>query len=415
MERRRVVVTGMGVKSPAGNTIDTFWETLLAASATAARPIERVDVSDWPVGFACEVKDFDPEEYIEAKEVRRTDRVAQLGYAAAADAIKQAGALGIDPARIGVVAGTGVGGLETQEREEIVVYEKGPTRVSPFLVPMMMANATAAMVSMGNGYRGPNLCIATACAAGTNAIGEAAHIIRYGGADAIIAGGSEMAITKVGMAAFARMGALSTRRDDPATASRPFDASRDGFVMGEGAAFLVLEEYENAVARGATIYGEILGYGRNADAHHITAPSPDGAGAIGCMEAAIADAGLTPADIGHVNAHGTSTPLNDASEAEAIIKVFDGAPPPVTSTKGVTGHLIAAAGAVEAVASMLAMRDGLVPPTANHERTDPEIALDVISGSPRPLRGPVLSNSFGFGGHNATLVVGPAETAGGAG
>jgi 3-oxoacyl-[acyl-carrier-protein] synthase II len=223
----------LGVKSPAGNTIDSFWETLLAAARTAAGPIERVDVSDWPVGFACEVKGFDPEEYVDAKEIRRTDRVALLGFAAAADAIKQAGALGIDPARIGVVAGTGVGGLETQEREEIVVYEKGKTRVSPFLVPMMMANATAAMISMGNGYRGPNLCIATACAAGTNAIGEAAHIIRYGGADAIIAGGSEAAITTVGMAAFARMGALSTRRDDPATASRPFDATRDGFVMGE--------------------------------------------------------------------------------------------------------------------------------------------------------------------------------------
>ncbi|MEY2418812.1 MAG: 3-oxoacyl-[acyl-carrier-protein] synthase [Actinomycetota bacterium] len=408
MERRRVVVTGMGVKSPAGNTIDTFWDTLLAAANTAAGPIERVDVSDWPVGFACEVKGFDPEEYIDAKEVRRTDRVAQLGFAAAADAIKQAGALGIDPARIGVVAGTGVGGLETQEREEIVVYEKGKTRVSPFLVPMMMANATAAMVSMGNGFRGPNLCIATACAAGTNAIGEAAHIIRYGGADAIIAGGAEAAITTVGMAAFARMGALSTRRDDPARASRPFDASRDGFVMGEGAAFLVLEEYENAVARGATIYGEILGYGRNADAHHITAPSPDGAGAIGCMEAAIADAGLTPADIGHVNAHGTSTPLNDAAESQAIYKVFSGSAPPVVSTKGVTGHCIGAAGAIECVAALLASTKGLVPPTANHTEKGEGIEVDVVHGSPREVApAPAISNSFGFGGHNGTLVVGP--------
>ena len=296
-ERRRVVVTGMGGKSPAGNTLDTFWDTLLAASCTAAGPIERVDVSDWPVQFACEVKGFDPEEYIEAKEVRRADRVAQLGYAAAVDAINQSGIIGSDPARIGVVAGTGVGGLETQEREEIVVYEKGKTRVSPFLVPMMMTNATAAMISMGHGLRGPNLCIATACAAGTNAIGEAAHIIRYGAADAIVAGGSEACITAVGMAAFARMGALSTRRDDPATASRPFDASRDGFVMGEGGAFLVLEEYEHAVARGATIYGEILGSRRNADAHHIHAPPPAGGRMIGPMEPASADADRPPAAV----------------------------------------------------------------------------------------------------------------------
>ncbi|HUR78305.1 MAG TPA: beta-ketoacyl-ACP synthase II [Acidimicrobiales bacterium] len=408
MERRRVVVTGMGVKSPAGLTIDTFWDTLLAASATAAGPIERVDVSDWPVPFACEVKGFDPEDYIEAKEVRRTDRVAQLGFAAAVDAIKQAGALNIDPARIGVVAGTGVGGLETQEREEIVVYEKGKTRVSPFLVPMMMANATAAMISMGHGFRGPNLCIATACAAGTNAIGEAAHIIRYGGADAIIAGGSEAAITTVSMAAFARMGALSTRRDDPATASRPFDASRDGFVMGEGAAFFVLEEYQHATARGATIYGELLGYGRNADAHHITAPRPDGGGMIGAMETAIADAGLAAGDIGHVNAHGTSTPLNDSAESQAIYKVFNGSPPPVTSTKGVTGHCIGAAGAIEAVAALLGSTRGLVPPTANHTEKGEGIEVDVVAGTPRQIDvKPALSNSFGFGGHNASLVVGP--------
>ena len=409
MEPRRVVVTGMGVKSPAGNDIDTFWATLAAGARTAAGPVERVDASGWPVAFACEVKDFDPEAYFEAKEVRRTDRVALLGFAAAADAIAQAGALGVDPARIGVVAGTGVGGLETQEREEIVVYEKGPSRVSPFLVPMMMPNATAATISMGYGYRGPNVCVATACAAGTNAIGEAAHIIRYGHADAMIAGGSEAAITPVAMAAFARMGALSTRRDDPSTASRPFDASRDGFVMGEGAGFLVLETYDNAVARGATILGEILGYGRNADAHHITAPSPDGAGAINCMELAIADAGLTPAAIGHVNAHGTSTPLNDAAEAAAIYKVFNGSPPPVVSTKGVTGHLIGAAGAVEAIAALLAIRNELVPPTANHAERGEGIEVDVVHGSARPVAATAaLSNSFGFGGHNASLVLGPA-------
>ncbi len=290
------------------------------------------------------------------------------------------------------------------------MYEKGPIAgQSPFLVPMMMANATAAMVSMGNGFRGPNICIATACAAGTNAIGEAAHIIRYGGADVIIAGGSEAAITPVAMAAFARMGALSTRRDDPSTASRPFDASRDGFVMGEGAAFLVLETYENALARGATILGEVFGYGRNADAHHITAPSPDGAGAINCMELAIADAGLTPGDIGHVNAHGTSTPLNDAAESQGIYKVFNGSPPPVVSTKGVTGHCIGAAGAIEAVAALLAATKGVVPPTANHTEKGEGIEVDVVHGSGREIApAPALSNSFGFGGHNASLVLGPA-------
>jgi 3-oxoacyl-[acyl-carrier-protein] synthase II len=280
--------------------------------------------------------------------------------------------------------------------------------VSPFLVPMMKPNATAATISMGYGFRGPNICVATACAAGTNAIGEAAHIIRYGHADAMIAGGSEAAITTVAMAAFARMGALSTRRNDPSSALRPFDASRDGFVMGEGAGFLVLETYENAVARGATILGEILGYGRNADAHHITAPSPDGAGAINCMELAIADAGIEPSAIGHVNAHGTSTPLNDAAEAAGIYKVFNGSPPPVVSTKGVTGHLIGAAGAIEAIAALLAVRNELVPPTANHTERGEGIEVDVVHGTARPVpAAPALSNSFGFGGHNASLVLGP--------
>jgi len=282
-------------------------------------------------------------------------------------------------------------------------------RVSPFLVPMMMANATAGTIAMRHGWKGPNICIATACAAGTHAVGEAVRFIRDGSADVVVAGGAEAAITPVAMAAFARMGALSGRSDDPARASRPFDIDRDGFVMGEGAGFLVLERWDLAEARGARIYGEIMGYGRNSDAHHITAPSPDGAGAVACMELALEDAGLGAADIGHVNAHGTSTPLNDAAEAEALVKVFSGSPPPVTSTKGVTGHLIGAAGAVEAVAAILSSRDGLVPPTANHERTDPNVTVDVVAGSPRAATGPVLSNSFGFGGHNATLVVRATE------
>ena len=402
--RHRVAVTGVGVKTPAGNDVVTFWSSLVEARPAAA-PISRFDASDLPVGFACEVRDFDPGAYFGHKEARRADRVTQLGFAAASDALEDAGELGANPDRCAVVVGTGIGGLWTQEEEERVLFEKGPSRVSPFLVPMMMPNATAAMVAMRQGWTGPNLCIATACAAGSHAVGEAARLIREGSADVVLAGGAEAVVTPIAMAAFARMGALSTRNEEPDRASRPFDPGRDGFVMGEGAAFLVLERWDRAEGRGAGIHGEILGYGRNADAYHITAPSPDGSGAVACMELALEDAGLSPADIGHVNSHGTSTPLNDASEAEAIIKVFGGSPPPVTSTKGVTGHLIGAAGAVEAVASLVAAREGTAPPTANHDHTDPAISLDVVAGGPREAPGPVLSNSFGFGGHNATLVL----------
>ena len=404
--RHRVAVTGLGVKTPAGNDLETFWTSLVEARPTAA-PISRWDASAMPVGFACEVRDFDPADYFDHKEARRADRVAQLGFAAATDALADAGELGADPARCAVVAGTGVGGLWTQEQEEQVLFEKGPARVSPFLVPMMMPNATAALIAMRHGWTGPNICIATACAAGAHAVGEAARFIREGSAEVVLAGGSEAAITPIAMASFARMGALSSRADDPARASRPFDAERDGFVMGEGAAFLVLERWDRAVARGARIHGEVLGYGRNSDAHHITAPTPDGSGAVRCMEMALEDAGLTTADIGHVNTHGTSTPLNDAAEAEAVTKVFGGSPPPVTSTKGVTGHLIGAAGAAEAVTAILSAGRGLVPPTANYENPDPAISVDVVAHAPREAPGPVMSNSFGFGGHNATLVLGP--------
>ncbi len=404
--RPRVAVTGIGVKTPAGCDLDTFWATLLAGRSKAA-PITAFDASDLPVQFACEVKDFDPIPYLGPKEVRRVDRNAQLGFAAAVDALKDAGEPGADPARCAVIGGTGIGGLITLEAQEKVLLDRGPSRVTPFLVPMMMANATPAIVAMHLGWTGPNVCIATACAAGTHAVGEGARLVRDGSADVVLAGGTEAVVTPIAIAAFGRMGALSGRHDAPEQASRPFDVDRDGFVMGEGAAFLVLERLDRALARGAHIYGEVMGYGRNADAYHITAPSPGGSGASACMQLALDDAGLVPGDIGHVNAHGTSTPLNDASEGEAIVKVFGEAPPPVTSTKGVTGHLIGAAGAVEAVAGLLAIRDGKVPPTANHERTDPEIVIDVVAGSPREVSGPVLSNSFGFGGHNATLVLGP--------
>jgi 3-oxoacyl-[acyl-carrier-protein] synthase II len=407
--RIRVAVTGVGVKTPAGNDVETFWTTLRSGRSAGA-PITLLDASDLPVKFACEVRDFDPTAYLHPKEARRVDRVTQLGFAAAADALADAGDLQADPARCGVVIGTGVGGLTTLEEQTRINFDKGPLRVSPFLVPMMMTNATAGTVAMQFGWTGPNLCIATACAASAHAIGEAARLIRDGSADVILGGGTECCIVHTAIAAFSRMTALSGRNDDPEHASRPFDADRDGFVMGEGASAVVLERWDRAEARGAKIYGEIVGYGCNADAYHITAPSPGGEGAAACMNLALEDAGYTIEQIGHINAHGTSTPLNDAAEAEAIRKVFGDTAPPVTSTKGVTGHLIGAAGATEAVACLLAMRNGEVPPTANLERLGDDIQLDVVHGEPRAVAtAPALSNSFGFGGHNVTLIIAPVS------
>jgi 3-oxoacyl-[acyl-carrier-protein] synthase II len=341
--RPRVAVTGMGVKAPAGCDLDTFWTRLCAADAVAG-PIQAFDATNEPVRFACEVRDFDPGAYFGPKEVRRQDRVTQLGFAAAADALEDAGELGVTDPGCAVIIGTGIGGLHTLEENQRLYYDKGPSRVSPFFVPMMMPNATAGVISMRFGWTGPALCIATACAAGTNAIGEGARLIRDGSSDVVIAGGTEFPVTPITLAAFARMTALSTRNDDPTHASRPFDANRDGFVIAEGAAFFILESLERARSRDARIYGEVAGYGRNADAYHITAPSPGGAGAAACMQQALDDAGLAPADIGHVNAHGTSTDLNDLAEAQAIGKVFGDAPPPVTSNKGVLGHMIGGAG-----------------------------------------------------------------------
>jgi 3-oxoacyl-[acyl-carrier-protein] synthase II len=400
----RVAVTGIGVKTPAGNDLDTFWSTLVAARSMAG-PITRYDASALPVRFGCEVHDFDPTAYLGTKEARRVDRVTQLGFAAASDALADAGEIGADPARSAVIVGTGIGGLITLEEQVSIYREKGPGRVSPFFVPMMMANATAGTIAMQFGWTGANLCIATACAASAHAIGEAARLIRDGSADVVMTGGTESCMTGTAIAAFARMTALSTRNDDPEHASRPFDADRDGFVMGEGAAALVLERWDRAEARGARIYGEVVGYGRNADAYHITAPSPGGEGAAACMQMALEDAGVDASAIGHVNAHGTSTPLNDAAEAEAIRKVFGDTAPPTTSTKGVTGHLIGAAGATEAVACLLTIANNAIPPTANLDRLGDDISIDVVAGEPRPLPAPLaLSNSFGFGGHNATLV-----------
>jgi 3-oxoacyl-[acyl-carrier-protein] synthase II len=407
--RPRVAVTGMGAKTPAGNEVEAMWATVLAGQGVARR-IERFDPSELPVQFAGEVHDYDMEAYFGPKEIRRVDRFTQLGFGAAADAIADAGELGADPSRCAVIAATGVGGLETMEANEATFLERGASRVSPFFVPMMMPNAAAGQISIRFGFTGPALCISTACAAGANAIGEGVRMVRDGSAEVVVAGATEAPVTPLTISAFARMGAMSTRNDDPTRASRPFDAARDGFVIAEGAAFFVLETLEHALARGAKVYGEVLGYGRNADAHHITAPVPGGSGAAACMQLALDDAGLDASEIGHVNAHGTSTPLNDATEAEAIRKVFADHKLPVTSTKGVTGHMIAGAGAAEAVISLLSLRDGVVPPTANLDQIGDDIDLDVVGGEPRPIEAkPVLSNSFGFGGHNATLILGLVE------
>jgi len=388
---RRVAVTGIGVVAPNGVGREAYWDGLL-------RPVAEV-------GITRLVPDWDPSPWYDSpKEARRADRFQQFAVAAASMALDQSGEPGGDPDRKGVILSTGIGGLTTLEDQVLVRVEKGARRVSPFLVPMIMANAGAAGVSMRFGWQGPCEVIATACAASTHAIGHAARLIAWDRCDAMLAGGTESSITVTSIAGFQNMTALAS-----SGVSKPFDVTRDGFVMAEGAAVLVLEEWESAVARGATILGEILGAGSNADAHHITAPSPGGTGAIRCMELALLDAGLRPSDIRQINAHGTSTPLNDAAEAEAIAKVFGSPGPPVTSTKGVTGHALGAAGALEAAAVLLSMEHKLIPPTMHTTDLDPELPIDLVIGEPRPWEpGPTLSNSFGFGGHNGCLVIGTA-------
>jgi 3-oxoacyl-[acyl-carrier-protein] synthase II len=386
---RRVAVTGLGVVAPCGIGADGFWKGLLGPGVTWSRSteIETWDPSPW---------------YPTPKEARRADRVEQFAIAAATEALEQAGEIGVDPGRFGTIFATGIGGLRTLEGQVEVRMEKGERRVSPFLVPMMMANAAGAAISMRWGLQGPNETISTACAAGSHAIGYAARLIAWGRCDAVATGGSEAAATTTSIAGFANMTALST-----SGVSRPFDADRDGFVMGEGAAVLVLEEWQHAKERGVTILGEVVGAASNADAYHITAPSPGGAGAITCMRLALEDAGLEPGDIRQINAHGTSTPLNDAAEAEAVLAVFGKPGPPVTSTKGVTGHALGAAGALEAAAVLLSMRHGVIPPTANTKVVD--VGIDVVTGDGREWEpGPTISNNFGFGGHNGSVVFAPA-------
>jgi 3-oxoacyl-[acyl-carrier-protein] synthase II len=384
---RRVAVTGLGVVAPCGVGNDAFWAGLLATPADGERRLD----------------DFDPSAWFGPKEARRTDRFAQLAVAAADMALEDAGPLGVDLDRAGVLIATGVGGLHTLEDQIVLRHERGVKRVSPFLVPMMMANAGAAAVSMRHGWRGPCETTVTACAASTHAIANAARLVAIGLCDAVMTGGSEAAITPTGVAGFGNMTALSATGR-----SRPYDVDRDGFVIAEGAAVLVLEAWDLAEARGAHILGEVLGGASTADAHHITAPDPGGSGAVRAIEQALSDAGLASAEIRQINGPGTSTPLNDAAEATAITKVFGAPGPPVTSTKGVTGHALGAAGALEAAAVLLSMEHRLIPPTAGLERLDPEIALDVVMGEPRPWEpGPALSNSFGFGGHNGCLVLAP--------
>ncbi|HXF86023.1 MAG TPA: beta-ketoacyl-ACP synthase II [Anaerolineales bacterium] len=406
--RRRVVVTGLGCLCPVGNTVKEAWEALLAGKSGAGW-ITHFDASRHKTRFAAEVKGFDGVALFGAREARKMDRFTQFAVAVALEALEQSG-LKIDESnrdRVGIVIGTGIGGIGTLLEQVEVMRERGPERVSPFLVPMMISDSAAGMLAIRLGARGPNMALATACASGNNAIGEAAEMIRRGAADVMLAGASEAAVVPLAMAGMNVMGALSTRNDDPQTASRPFDKDRDGFLMGEGAGMLVLEELEHAKARGAKILCELTGYGTTDDAHHISAPAENGAGAALSMKLALEDAGLGVTDIGYINAHGTSTPLNDKSETAAIKTVFGehAYNIPVSSTKSMTGHLLGASGAVEAVFSILAMREGILPPTINYQTPDPECDLDYVPNHPRQASPKhVMSNSFGFGGHNATLI-----------
>jgi len=398
----------MGCISPVGNNVQETWDSILAGKSGAAT-ITHFDAGKHKTRFAAEVKGFDGAALFGPREARKMDRFTQFATVAAMEALEQSG-LKIDETnrdRVGVVVGTGIGGIGTLLDQAAVLLERGPDRVSPFLVPMMISDSAAGMLAIRLGVRGPNMALATACASGNNAIGEALEMIRRGVVDVMIAGASEAAIVPVAMAGLNVMTALSTRNDDPQSASRPFDKERDGFLMGEGAGVLILESLEYAQARGASIFGEITGYGTTDDAHHISAPAENGAGAALAMKLALENAGLNPTNIGYINAHGTSTPLNDKSETAAIRTVFGERAHaiPVSSTKSMTGHLLGASGAVEAVFCILAMRDEVLPPTINYRTPDPECDLDYVPNQPRKAAPEhVMSNSFGFGGHNATVI-----------
>ena len=386
----RVAITGYGVVAPCGIGKEAFWKGLIGPGFSGLRSIE--------------VQDWDPLPYFDSpKDARRSDRCEQFALAAAGEAIAQSGSLPYDSSRIGTIFGTGIGGLRTLEEQVIVRFEKGERRVSPFLVPMMMSNASGAAISMRYGFQGPAETVCTACAASTHAIGNAARLIAWGRCDAVVTGGSESAATITALAGFANMTALSST-----LVSKPFDATRDGFIMGEGAAVFVLERLDMAIERGAHIVAEIVGAASNADAHHITAPSPGGVGATRCMQLALEDAGLQASDIKQINAHGTSTPLNDSAEAQAIEAVFGDRSVPVVSIKGVTGHPLGAAGALEAAAVLLSIEKSLIPPTGGTTVIDPAMNIDVVMGEPRKWTpGPTISNNFGFGGHNGSVIIAP--------
>ncbi|HYT79626.1 MAG TPA: beta-ketoacyl-ACP synthase II [Actinomycetota bacterium] len=402
----RVVVTGFGPVTPVGVGVDVFWEALTAGRSGIDR-IQRFDPSGFPVQIAGEVRDFSPDDWMTPKEAKRTDRAVHFAIAAAKLAWADAGEPSVDRARTGVMFSTGIGGLESLLKQHLVLLEKGPDRVSPFMVPMLMPNAAAGHVAMAFGFTGPNACITTACAAGSHAVGEAFRLIRYGLADVCIAGGTEASVLPLTVAGFAQMQAL-TRNPDPKKASRPFDKDRDGFVLSEGAGALVLEEAGRAVSRGARIYAEVCGYGASADAYHITAPEPEGLGAIQALQAALEEAGEPPDGVDYINAHGTSTQLNDAAETRAVKKTLGDHAYRVamSSTKSMTGHMLGAAGAVEAGVAAMAVHTGRMPPTINYETPDEECDLDYVPNQAR--QGVVrlgLSNAFGFGGHNAVVAL----------
>lgn len=408
--KRRVVVTGMGAITPVGNDVATTWRSLIEGKSGTA-PITKFDASKFSVRFAAEVKGFNPLDHMDRKEAKRADPYTQYAVAGARQAMTDAGLVernGMDPDRIGVIIGSGIGGLKSFEEQHDVYRERGVGKISPFFIPMFIADIAAGIVSMQFNAKGPNYATVSACATSAHAIGDAYRTIQYGDADVMITGGAEATVTPMAIGGFANMKALSERNDSPETASRPFDATRDGFVMGEGAGILILEEREHALNRGAKIYAEIVGYGATGDAYHLTAPAPDGEGAQRAMKRALKDAGLEPKDIQYINAHGTSTPANDFNETRAIKAVFGefARDVNVSSTKSATGHMLGAAGAVEAMISALVVGSGVIPPTINYHHPDPELDLNYTPNTSveREVNA-VLSNSFGFGGHNTTLAI----------
>ncbi len=407
LQLKRVVVTGLGAVTPLGNSLNEYWEGLLNGRSGIA-PISLFDASHHACQIAGEVKGFDPHDYVSRKEAKRMDRFAQFGVAASKQALEDAKfeINDLNAEQVGVMIGTGVGGLKVLEDQQEIYLNRGPSRCSPFMIPMMIANMAAGLAAIHTGAKGPNSCTVTACAAGSHAVGDAFRLVQRGYAQAMICGGTEAAVTPLGTAGFASARALSTRNSEPTKASRPFDQDRDGFVMGEGAGILLLEELEHALTRGAKIYGEIVGYGMTCDAYHMTAPVPGGEGATRAIQLALKDGGLSPEQVSYINAHGTSTPANDPTETKAIKKALGESAYKilVSSTKSMTGHLLGGSGGIEAVATAMAIANDKVPPTINLDNPDPDCDLDYIPHTSREHRVDVaLSNSFGFGGHNVTL------------